>query len=124
MGLFDKLFGRKPQPAAPVSSPDHCVLAILKLSDDAFGTSDERAAIHALSDQLEHAIASSNAGAFDGDEFGGGQCTLFMYGPDAERLFSSIESILRVSPVCQGATVIKRFGPPGDDTVRSVEVRL
>ena len=41
----------------------------------------------ALSDKLEAVIEKQNVGMFDGNEIGGGEMTLFMYGPDAERLY-------------------------------------
>ena len=122
MGLLDKLFGRPK--TAPTAKPEHAVIAHLVLSDSQFGTSDERDAIHALSDELAQAIAAGGTGEFDGDEFGEGRCTLYMYGSDADRLFNSVEAILRASPLCRGARVIKRFGPAGGDGVKSVEVRL
>ena len=57
---------------------ENAVLVFLKLSDSEFGTEEERDRIHALSDELHRAIEASNAGEFDGDEFGEGQCELFM----------------------------------------------
>jgi len=47
-------------------------------------------AIHALSHKLEEVIKAKHLGEFDGDEFGGGDCTLYMYGPDADALFAAI----------------------------------
>jgi len=52
-------------------------------------------------------------GQFRGDEFGPTETTLFMVGPDAERLFTSVEATLRASPVCHCARVLIRRGGPG-----------
>lgn len=101
---------------------EHAVLVYLNLSDERFGTSDEREKIHDLSDRLEQAIESRNAGEFDGDEFGDGQCTLFMYGPDADVLFAAIEPVLRDSPLAAGGYAIKRFGEASD--AHATEVRV
>ena len=96
----------------------------LKLSDGAFGLEEEQNLIYDLSDQLESAISALDAGEFDGDEFGDGQCTLFMYGPDADVLFSAIEPILRDSPLAEGAYAVKRYGEVGEANVREVQVHF
>lgn len=66
-----------------------------------------------LEDRLVEAIASGRIGEFDGNEVGERETTLFMYGPDAERLFAGIEAILRDYPLCRGARVEIRRGGPG-----------
>jgi hypothetical protein len=66
-----------------------------------------------LEDKLSDALETSGAGEFDGNEIGEDDATLFMYGPDAGRLFSVIEGTLRKSWLCRGARVRLRSGPPG-----------
>ena len=66
-----------------------------------------------IEDQLTAVIARERLGEFDGNEVEGARTTLYMYGPDAERLFSGVESTLRAYALCQGAKVIVRRGPPG-----------
>ena len=66
-----------------------------------------------LEDRLEEAISSAEAGEFDGNEFGPEEVVLFMYGPDAERLFTVVEPVLRDYPLCRGAKVRIRSGGPG-----------
>jgi len=82
----------------------------LKLSNNAFGTDDERDSIHLLSDEIEKTINDEKIGKFDGDEFGGGECTLYAYGKNADDLYSSFEKILKKSPLSKGGYVIKRYG--------------
>jgi hypothetical protein len=53
-------------------------------------------------------------GEFDGEEFGGGRCVLYMYGPDADRLFGVVEPILKATPVARGGFVIRRYGDVND----------
>ena len=79
---------------------------ILKLND-----------LHKLEDQIEEAIDLAGVGEFDGDEIGGSDAglpaaTIYMYGPDAERLFSAIEFVLSKSVLAVGARVLVRYGGP------------
>lgn len=74
-----------------------------------------------IEDRLIKVIKREQLGEFDGNETGPDEATLYMYGPDAERLFAGIESILRDYPLCHGARVEIRRGAPGTP-VR--EVRL
>lgn len=107
-----------------VDVPKHAVLVHLRLSNDAFGTREEMQSIHALSDRLEAKIIDAQAGEFDGDEFGQGECVLFMYGPNADTLFAAIESELRASPLSRGGWAIKRYGPADDATAEEVRIEL
>jgi hypothetical protein len=102
---------------------DHCVKVILKLSDGDMGSSEERDAIHELSDTLQTAIEENEAGEFDGDEFGGGECVLYMYGTDADRLFEAIRPALKASPLAPGGHAVLRYGPP-EDGIKEVQVEL
>jgi hypothetical protein len=103
---------------------EHAVLVHLKLSNEASGTQKEAEAIHALSDRLEARILEAGAGEFDGDEFGQGECTLYMYGPDADALFRAIEPELRASPLTRRGSVTKRYGAADDPAAREVRVSL
>ena len=60
----------------------------------------------------------------DGNEIGEGECTLFMYGPDADLLFAAIEPRLRASRMTKGGSVVKRHGDPDDPHVREVRIKL
>jgi hypothetical protein len=75
-----------------------------------------------LEEQLETAIAEADAGEFDGNEIAtdGSDGTLFMYGPDADRLFDVIRPILEAAPFMKGARVRKRYGPPEDGVREAV----
>ena len=102
----------------------HAVLVTLKLSDDQFGGPDEMDSIHEMTDQMLDVIEEKGVGEFDGDEFGGGECVLFMYGPDADVLFAAIEPILRASRWAKGASVLKRYGEVDDPHAREVRMEL
>lgn len=53
------------------------------------------------------------AGEYDGNEVAkdGSHGTLYMYGPDAERLFETVRTVLEASEFMNGATVKLRYGP-------------
>jgi len=60
----------------------------------------------------------ASAGEFDGDEFGKEICTLYMYGPSAERLFDATIQILRNFHPPRASYAVKRFGKPGSKQER------
>jgi hypothetical protein len=115
LGLFSKLFGQRSPNEA--KAPEHAVV----VSFD-FG-STELQPIFDLSTQLENAIVAANAGEFDGNEIAadGSDGCLFMYGPDADRLFQVIRPVLEACSFMRGARVKLRYGPP-EDGVRESHV--
>lgn len=88
----------------------HAVIVHLRLSDTGFGTDEDRIAILKLEEMIEDAVAATAAGDLDGDEFGQGECVLYVYGPDADRLFALIEPLLKSSPVACGGFAVKQYG--------------
>ena len=58
-------------------------------------------------------VERDGLGEFDGHEMRMTETVLFMYGPDADRLFAGIERVLRQYPLCTGARVVIRYGGPG-----------
>ena len=115
MNFFKNFFTGSKESNSTVVSSEHAVIIHLKLSNDEFGTDDERDSIHLLSDEIEKAINDKEIGEFDGDEFGGGECTLYTYGKNADDLYSSFEKILKKSPLSKGGYVIKRYGESDED---------
>src|SRR4051812_23834215 len=67
-----------------------------------------------LERRLEKAIADAKAGEYDGNEIAvsGKDGSLYMYGPDADRLYEAVRPILEAVPFMKGAKVKKRYGPP------------
>jgi hypothetical protein len=105
MSVLGRLFGRKP-------APEQAVLVHL----DGLGLPEAAAReddLASLEDQLTGTIERAGLGEFDGNETGPTSTTLFMYGPDAERLFAGVEQVLRGHPACRGARVEIRRGGPG-----------
>ena len=65
-----------------------------KLSDGEFGSEDEREKIRKLTDELDASVTNENLGEYDGDEFGNGECELYFYSKEPEKLYSFIKPIL------------------------------
>lgn len=78
-----------------------------------------------LERRLENAILKARAGEYDGNEVAidGSEGYLYMYGPDADRLYEVVAPILTVEPFMEGAKVKKRYGPP-QDGVREVTITI
>jgi hypothetical protein len=91
---------------------EEAVVVHLKLSE-AQGLEEERNSIHRMSDLLNDAILTKGVGEFDGDQFGGGEFVLYMYGPDADQLFAAIYPLLKGWDSLRGGYAIRRYGPPG-----------
>lgn len=110
------LFGRKKQIAAtsPASAPaaeEHAVILHYKLSDDTYGSVEERESVFELEERLGASIEAAEAGEFDGNEFGGGEAVLYMYGPDKDRLWRAIESAAREFPLRPAYALLRAGGP-------------
>ena len=103
--------------------PEHCVQVFLKLSCK-LGSQQEMDCIAALTDTLAEAIEKHEAGEFDGDEYGDGVCRLFMYGPDADKLFDAIQQPLLASPLSEGGHALKRYGEASDMQAKKVRADL
>jgi hypothetical protein len=101
---------------------DHAVIAHLSLSNGDMGTEQERDVIFLLEDRLSAAIERAGVGEFDGNEFGAGECVLYMYGPDADRLYDTIVPHLQMAAAARGGYAIKRYGEASDPTAREVRV--
>ena len=68
--------------------------------------------VHRFSDSLASVIEDQQIGVFDGDEYGNGEGALFMYGPNADRLFEAVYLLLSTWSPVKGGYAIKRYGVP------------
>ena len=107
----------RPQVAAPQVAS---VQVTFELADGKFGSKAERSRIHRFTDKLDEALTKSKVGHFDGDEFGEGKCTLFMYGQDPEAIYRVIEPFVREQQFLRGATV--ELFTPGQTQAARTEV--
>lgn len=83
------------------------LLVVLRLSNKQMGTAPERMAIEAFADRLEAAITEAGVGEYDGDELGGGECTLFFCGPDIDALLRVLQPLLKREPMCRGGHLVR-----------------
>lgn len=99
-----------------MNQPEHAVIVHFN-----YGSTDLDP-LFALEDKLEQAISAAGVGEFDGNEVAadGSDGYLYMYGPDADKLFDVVKPALEASSFMKGATVTKRYGPPEDGTRESV----
>jgi hypothetical protein len=77
---------------------------------------DDLAPLFALEDRLETLITSAKVGNYDGNEIAVDKhdAFLFMYGPDAEKIFQAILPVVESTPFMNGASIRLRYGPPQD----------
>ena len=66
-----------------------------------------------LEDELIELMDPTDFGYHDGNEIGGGETTLWLFGKDAEQVFSHIAPTLCRNSFCKGATVTLRYGEYG-----------
>jgi hypothetical protein len=102
------------------AAPEHAVLVHF-----AYGSRD-LGPMFALEDQLERAINEARVGEYDGNEIAvdGSDATLYMYGPDADRLFAVVKPILESAAFMRGAKVVLRYGEATDPSAKESEVVL
>lgn len=93
-----------------------------------FWTDDQRSLdpLFALEDELTDVLEGADVGELDGHEIAidGSDGFLFLYGADADALFTAIEPILRKSPVMQGADATLRYGDVDDPDVKQKLVQI
>jgi len=106
MGLFDDSNAS----GVPRPAPEHAVIVHFQ-----YGSTD-LSRLFALQEQLERAIEAAGVGEFDGHEVAtdGSDGFLYMYGPDADRLFEAVRTTLEAAAFMRGARVRLRYGPASD----------
>jgi hypothetical protein len=106
---------------APTDAAQHALLLHIPTAGTT-PTPQEMESSHALQAEIECALEASGAGMLDGDEWGGGECVIFCFGPDADRLFDAIAPVLEKRPFPKGSHATKRYGGP--ETTRVERVNL
>jgi hypothetical protein len=89
-----------------------------------YGSTD-LAPLFELEDRVEAAISAASVGEYDGHEVAidGSDGYLYMYGPDADKLFAVVRPILEKAAFMRGAEVTKRYGA-AEDGVRQDVLKL
>ena len=75
----------------------------------------------ALEDLLMERLATDGCGVLDGSETGPAGTTIFLYGADCEKMFTSVEPVLKSYALCRNGKVVIRRGGPGSE---QREIRL
>lgn len=110
--FWQKVAG-KPETEQPGSLDTKEWIAVyFKLSGGQYGSREEQDAVRSFGRELDAAIQKHGVGSFDGDEFGNNEAGLFVHGQDADRLFETIEPLLRSWNLLRGGYAIKRYGEP------------
>ncbi|WP_445503864.1 hypothetical protein [Microvirga sp. G4-2] len=109
MEWLSRLLGKRPSAPETVSDEQAILIHLdgASLPDEVYAAYD----LAMLEDRLTEALGS--LGTYDGHESGPGVTTVYLYGPDAEAMFRTIEPVLTDYPLASGAGVIIRKGAPG-----------
>lgn len=106
-------------------TPDEQDLVIsVPFSNKALGRAQERLDLENLGDELADLLLDTDAGEYDGCEYGGGAFTMYFCGPDVDRLFATLQPALKRSALLRGATVIKHYGVDEAGEPKQVTLRL
>ena len=97
---------------------EQAVLVYFPLSNTGFGTAWEHEMLRGLGDDLREVVSEAEVGEYDGHEVGEGQYKLYLYGPDADELFDTIEPLLTRQSWPAGVIAVKRYGAPGARQIR------
>ncbi len=75
---------------------------------------------------LEEAIAKAGAGEYDGNELAvdGSDGSMYMYGPDADKLFAVVKPHLLAASLLKNVVVTLRYGAAADPTARETRIEL
>ena len=108
--LWKRMFGSKSESDRASASPKEWLAICVRLTGGEYGSDEERDELRRFSRDLNAEVQMHGAGTYDGDEFGGGEGCLYLYGPNADALFSAIEPLLRSWKPLSGGYATKRYG--------------
>ena len=102
---------------SPKQPAEHAVTINIKLTGKSFEDESERVSIEVLEQKITRALENISFAELDGDEFGQGECSIFLYGQDADKLFEAIHPLLDTWNLFKGGSVTRRYGPPGANEI-------
>ena len=105
------LRGRARRASIRAGGSEQALLLYLRLPESQAG--DETPTIVALEEAIESALRARRAGEFEGHDLRDGVWTLYLYGPDAERIFESVAEVVRGTRLDPSSHAILRFGGRG-----------
>ena len=101
-------------------SDEHAVIVHFE-----YGTTD-LSNLFALEDELIEAVETAGVGEYDGHEIAldGSDGYYYLYGPDADALFSAIRPILMTTDLIKNPEVVLRYGRADDPNAREAIANL
>jgi hypothetical protein len=93
-----------------VTKPEQAVIIRIPISKQ-FGTIAEIGSIRKREGEIRQLLELEHAGKLDGHELGCGDCLIFIYGQDADRIVDVIMPVLATWQALKGGTVARRYGP-------------
>ena len=86
---------------------------------------EEDDSFYELVDELRVLVDESGLGYYDGHEMNinNSDGSLYLYGPDAKKLYEVVKRTIEKTPFMAGASVTLRLGPP-EDGVKTVSFNL
>ena len=109
--VWRSLRGRARRTAIRAGGPEQALLLRLRLPESQ--TDDETPTIVALEEAIESALRAHRSGEFEGHDLRDGVWTLYLYGPDAERIFESVAEVVRGARLDPSSHAVLRFGGRG-----------
>ena len=91
--------------------PEHAVIVHVAALPDDIG-------LDVIEDALIEAIDAAGVGEFDGNVIGPEDAELYMYGPNADALWTVIEPVVRAAQLSNASYAVKRYGEPGSPEER------
>ena len=109
--VWRHLRGRVRRAAIRAGGQEQALLLRLRLPEGQ--ADDETPSIVALEEAIENALREHRAGEFEGHDLRDGVWTLYLYGPDARRIFASVAEVVRGARLDSSSHAIMRFGERG-----------
>jgi hypothetical protein len=120
MGFLNIVFGSKKNDSTNKEQEiQHAVIVQFKYGIEGMD------ALYKLRDKLEIIIERDHLGEYDGHEMASDYSDgfLYMYGPNAESLFTGIKATLENTDFMKGAKAKLRFGPP-EEGVKEIIIEI
>lgn len=86
-----------------------------------FGTSAQQKEVRVLEKEMEQKLPALSG--IDGDEFGDGQATIYVYGSSADKIFEAVEPVLKRSSF-EHLDITLEYGAPDDPLTKEKKFTL
>lgn len=121
MSFFKKLFGKKKPKSDGMD--EHLVRVHIPILSD-MPTTEEFDRYVELEDLLGDAAIAAGVGDLDGNEVGGGEYTIWLYGKSAGPLAEVVKAELAKHSLPAGSFIFVRHGGVGDETAKEERIPI